>query len=139
MIVYLRVSNDNPMSEAQFKTLRFQPDYPRQFDNYDHGLRWCQDYVQWYNGEHYHSSLAGFTPEQVFTGSYHELAVQRQTAMDKAFHQHPECFANGKPRIAMPPVVVYINPVTEEVDQTPAESGVNFPTLPRAREMQFNS
>ncbi|WP_407701059.1 integrase core domain-containing protein [Thiomicrospira microaerophila] len=63
-----RVSNDNPMSEAQFKTLKYQPDYPRRFDNYDHAMRWCQDYVTWYNHEYHHSALAGFTPHQVFSG-----------------------------------------------------------------------
>lgn len=44
-----RVSNDNPMSEAQFKTMKYQPDYPRCFDSYDHAMRWCEEYVHWYN------------------------------------------------------------------------------------------
>lgn len=51
-----RVSDDNPMSKAQFKTMKYQPDYPRRSDSYDHAMRWCEDYVHWY---HY-SSLAGF-------------------------------------------------------------------------------
>jgi len=50
-----RVSNDNAMSEAQFKTLKYQPDYPRRFDDYAHAQHWCQDYVRWYNEDHHHS------------------------------------------------------------------------------------
>ena len=127
-----RVSNDNPMSEAQFKTLKYQPDYPRRFDDYDHAHRWCQDYVPWYNNEHHHSNLAGFTPQQVFTGDYRTLAAERQTLMDKAYEEHPERFIHGKPVIHLPPDVVSINPVPEDADENGAESGVNFPTLKRA-------
>ena len=134
-----RVSNDNPMSEAQFKTLKYQPDYPRRFENYDHAQRWCQDYVQWYNNDHHHSALAGFTPQQVFTGEYQHLRVERQRIMDAAFEKHPERFTKGRPCVKEPPKVVYINPIPEDADHTTRESGVNFPTLPRAREMQFNS
>ena len=127
-----RVSNDNPMSEAQFKTLKYQPDFPRRFDNYSHARKWCQDYVAWYNNQHHHSGLAGFTPEQVFTGEYKTIATIRQTALDKAYEQNPERFSKGKPMVSMPPKVVEINPVTETDDDYTAESGVNFPTLPRA-------
>jgi putative transposase len=85
-----RVSNDNPMSEAQFKTLKYQPDYPRRFDHYDHAMRWCNDYVEWYNHMHHHSSLEGFTPAQVFTGRYVDIARVRQEALNEAFAAHPE-------------------------------------------------
>lgn len=124
-----RVSNDNPMSEAQFKTLKYQPDYPRRFDDYPHAQRWCQDYVNWYNTAHHHSSLAGFTPEQVFTGEHVSLAKARQHTMDNAYTFHSERFTKGRPMIRMPPEVVYINPVPEEESESVAESGVNFPTL----------
>jgi hypothetical protein len=80
-----RVSNDNPMSEAQFKTLKYQPDYPRRFDHYDHAMRWCNDYVERYNHVHHHISLEGFTPEQVFTGRYLDIARVRQAALNEAF------------------------------------------------------
>lgn len=128
-----RVSNDNPMSEAQFKTLKYQPDYPRRFDDYDHAQRWCQDYVRWYNTAHHHSALAGFTPQQVFTGEYRVLAEARQQVMDQAYRQHPGRFAKGRSIIKMPPEAVYINPIPEDADETTAESGVNFPTLKRLR------
>ena len=61
-----RVSNDNAFSESQFKTQKYQPDYPGRFDSAAQARRWCEDYFQWYNVEHHHSGLAGFTPEQVF-------------------------------------------------------------------------
>lgn len=134
-----RVSNDNPMSEAQFKTLKYQPDYPRRFEDYDHAQRWCQDYVQWYNNDHHHTNLAGFTPEQVFSGDYQQLLAERQATMDAAFAKHPERFSRGRPCVNEPPKVVYINPIPEDADQQTIETGVNFPTLPRAKQMQLNS
>lgn len=126
-----RVSNDNAMSEAQFKTLKYQPDYPRRFDSYDHAQRWCQDYVTWYNTAHHHSSLAGYTPEQVFNGQYKAIAIVRQASLDKAYEQHPERFTKGKPEAGMPPSEVSINPILVEADTASVEKGVNFPTLPR--------
>ena len=125
-----RVSNDNAMSEAQFKTMKYQPDYPRRFEDYAHAQCWCQDYVHWYNEEHHHSALNGFTPQQVFTGKYQALAEQQQVVLDKAYRRHPERFVQGPPIVKMPPQDVYINPVMEDGEHMP-ESGVNFPTLPR--------
>jgi putative transposase len=77
-----RVSNDNPFSESQFKTQKYQPDYPGRFDNEAHARRWCEDYFIWYNDEHHHSGIAGYTPEQVFTGRYNAIAEQKQRALD---------------------------------------------------------
>lgn len=127
-----RVSNDNPMSEAQFKTMKYQPDFPRRFDNYRHARSWCHDYVDWYNQQHHHSALAGFTPDQVFTGEHLAIAKIRQAAMVRAYEQNPERFTKGRPVVAMPPEVVEINPVTAQDEDNVFESDVNFPTLPRA-------
>ena len=69
-----RVSNDNAFSEAQFKTQKYQPDYPGRFDHAAHARSWCGTYFDWYNFEHHHSGLAGYTPEQVFTGRHREVA-----------------------------------------------------------------
>ncbi|MBV1878743.1 MAG: integrase core domain-containing protein [Pseudomonadales bacterium] len=60
-----RVSNDNPFSESQFKTQKYQPDYPGRFNGLSHARNWCEDYFDWYNFEHHHSGLAGYTPEQI--------------------------------------------------------------------------
>lgn len=62
-----RVSHDNPYSESQFKTQKYPPDYPGRFKDIDHARLWIEAYTEWYNTEHHHSGLAGFTPEQVFT------------------------------------------------------------------------
>ena len=125
------MERDNAMSEAQFKTLKYQPDYPRRFADYAQAQRWCQDYVRWYNEEHHHSGLNGFTPQQAFTGEYQQLTRKRQATLDEAYQRHPKRFIQGPPVVKMPPEHVYINPVIEERKHVP-ESSVNFPTLPRA-------
>lgn len=125
-----RVSNDNPMSEAHFKTLKYQPDYPLRFEHYAHAQRWRQDYVAGYNHRHHHSAVAGFTPAQVFTSEYRNLAQQQQAVLNDAFARHPDRFRRGKPTVKLPPENVYINPIPEGTDTT-AESIVNFPTLKR--------
>ena len=126
-----RVSNDNPVSEAAFKTLKYQPCYPGRFDSTDHARRWCNDYFDWYNRRHCHSSLAGFTPEQVFTGHFRQLAKVKQQALNAAYSKHPERFVNGPPRVSMPPDTVAINPHPPlgDHDRPPP---VNFPTLAAA-------
>lgn len=127
-----RVSNDNAMSESQFKTMKYQPDYPRRFDSYAHAMGWCEEYVLWYNQAHHHSGLAGFTPHQVFSGEYLDIAKVRQQALDEMYERHPERFSQGRPSISMPPAEVCINPIPEDADQATVEKGVNFPTLQRA-------
>lgn len=128
-----RVSNDNPFSESQFKTMKYQPDYPRRFASYSHARTWIQSYVQWYNHEHHHSQLAGFTPAQVYAGEYHAIAEQKQKALSAVYQRHPERFVNGKPKVRMPDSIVYINPVTDENGIVDGDVQVNFPTLPRAK------
>lgn len=114
-----RVSNDNPYSEAQFKTLKYQPDYPGRFASTLHGRAWLQDFFAWHNDHHHHSGLALFTPADVFHGRVAEVAAVRQAALDAAHRAHPERFPNGPPRVSLPPAVVHINPiVTEAVDVT---------------------
>jgi putative transposase len=126
-----RVSNDNPFSESQFKTLKQQPDYPGRFASLEHARRWGNDYFDWYNFQHQHSGLAYFTPEQVFTGRVTAVAKTRQAALQAAYKAHPERFIHGAPKVALPPAEVWINPV--QPDEAPASIMVNFPTLPAAR------
>lgn len=129
-----RVSNDNAFSEAQFKTLKYQPDYPRRFEHYAHARQWCEDYFDWYNVHHHHSALAGFTPEQVFTERYPQLAAEQQVILNEAFECHPERFVRGCPKVKLPPGVVAINPLYREDGSIETETGVNFPTLSAAKE-----
>ena len=95
-------------------------------------MRWCNDYAEWYNHVHHHSSLEGFTPAQVFTGQYVDIARVRQGALNDAFAAHPERFSQGRPLVKLPPREVAINPIPDDAEPSVAEQGVNFPTLPRA-------
>ena len=114
-----RVSNDNPFSEAQFKTLKYQPDYPGRFASMLHSRAWLEDFFDWHNERHHHAGLALFTPADVFHGRVAEVAALRQAALDAAYHAHPERFPNGHPRALLPPDAVYINPIfTEAVEVT---------------------
>lgn len=134
-----RVSNDNPFSESQFKTQKYQPDYPGRFTNVTHARRWCEDYFHWYNTEHHHSGLAGFTPEQVFTGSYRDIAVVKQRALDARYELNPERFVKGRPILPMPPTTVAINPITATDDDEAVDDRVNFPTLTAAGKVKQES
>ncbi len=127
-----RVSNDNPFSESQFKTQKHQPDYPRRFSDVSHARCWSEDYFDWYNFNHHHSGLAGFTPAQVFTGCYQEIAKLKQQVIDERYTLNPERFVRGRPTVPMPPKSVAINPVTDIEGVTEDSDCVNFPTLAAA-------
>lgn len=128
-----RVSNDNAFSESQFKTQKYQPDYPGRFNDIAKAREWCDDYFYWYNFKHHHSGLGGFTPEQVFTGHYHEVAQQKQQVLDERFELTPERFVKGPPCVKLPPVFVAINPIAIKKDaHSPVADHVNFPTLTAA-------
>jgi putative transposase len=109
-----RVSNDNAFSEAQFKTLKYQPDFPGCFQDLEQGRAWCAEFFDWYNYHHQHSALALFTPADVFYGRVEALLAQRQAALDAAYAAHPERFVHGPPQAQRPPAVVAINPLDSE-------------------------
>ena len=116
-----RVSNDNPQAEAQFKTMKYQPDYPGCFTGPPMARSWMGDYFGWHNNDHHHAGLALFTPADVFYGRVAEVAAIRQTALDAAYTANPLRFPNGAPRVTLPPTVVVINPiVTETVELSTA-------------------
>jgi len=117
------VSDDNAFSEAQFKTLKYQPDYPERFTGREHGRAWMQQFVGWHNDEHHHSGLSLFTPADVFHARVPEVAARRQAALDAAYALHPERFPHGPPRVTLPPNEVSINPVIA-TDSGDASSGV---------------
>jgi transposase InsO family protein len=119
------VSDDNAFSESQFKTLKYQPDYPDRFASPTHGRGWCQEFFGWYNDHHHHSGLALFTPADVFYGRVEEVAAQRQVALDVAYAAHPERFPNGPPIVRRPPESVAINPLSvEDATAEPLAAGV---------------
>jgi transposase InsO family protein len=117
------VSDDNAFSESQFKTMKYQPDYPGRFDSALHGRAWLSDFFGWHNEQHHHSGLALFTPSDVFHGRVELVAATRQQALDAAYLAHPERFPHGPPRVPRPPSIVCINPL--EVGVVPITSREN--------------
>jgi putative transposase len=127
------VSDDNAFSEAQFKTLKYQPDYPGQFASLTHARAWCQEFIGWFNEQHQHSGIALYTPADVFYGRVEEVAARRQTALDEAFAAHPERFPNGPPVAKRPPEAVHINPLPVEADASNViAAGAEKKMAPRA-------
>lgn len=104
------VSNDNPFSEAQFKTLKYRPEYPDRFGSYEDALSYCRHFFPWYNTEHHHSGIAYLTPEVVHHGRAAEVLARRQQVLDRANAEHPERFVNRPPRVQALPQAAWINP-----------------------------
>ncbi len=102
--------DDNPFSEAQFKTMKYRPDYPQRFASKDHALTWARDFFPWYNQEHHHIALGLLTPAMVHWGQAPTVLAQRQATLDQAYAQHPERFVRGAPTTAPAPTTVWINP-----------------------------
>jgi putative transposase len=105
-----RVSNDNPFSEAQFKTLKYDPGFPDRFGSYEHTRSWCQSFFPWYNYEHRHSGIAYLTPAMVHYGQAEQVLRGRREILERAYVAHPERFPNGLPQPAAIPEAVWINP-----------------------------
>jgi putative transposase len=124
-----RVSNDNAFSEAQFKTLKYQPDFPGRFRDAEHARAWCAEFFDWYNHHHQHSGLALFTPADVFHDRIEELAATRQAGLDAAYAAHPERFVRGRTKVARPPELVAINPLDPEVPLVTANTLLDQPTI----------
>lgn len=115
-----RTSNDNPFSEAGFRTFKYSPTWPGRFQDEPHARAWARDLFHWYNTRHRHSSLAMLTPETVYQGRA-EAALARQHAVRfAAYQRHPERFLQGPPRPRALPAQVCINPVTSSVELVPA-------------------
>jgi putative transposase len=103
------VSDDNPFSEAQFKTMKYRPDFPERFGSIEHARNHCGDFFPWYNNEHRHSGLAMLTPYEVHHGIADERVASRARVLEAAHALHPERFPHGKPVPLLPPTEVWIN------------------------------
>jgi len=103
------VSDDNPYSEAHFKTLKYRPDYPDRFGEIEDARGFSSDFFDWYNFNHHHSGLALFTPADVHFGRVDECVVARQAVLSAAYYAHPERFPNGPPVARRPDREVWIN------------------------------
>lgn len=103
------VSNDNPFSEAQFKTLKYRPDFPEKFGSIEDSRAHCKDFFDWYNREHHHSGIGLFTPYDVHHGLAAHRFRARAAVLDAAHRAHPERFVHGHPVPAPLPTEVWIN------------------------------
>jgi len=90
-------SDDNPYSEAQFKTLKYQPDFPQRFGSLEDARAFCQDFFRWYNTEHHHSGIGLMTPEVVHYGLAKEVFQARKKVLLAAYEAHPERFVRKVP------------------------------------------
>jgi putative transposase len=104
-----RVSNDNPFSESQFKTLKTRPEFPDRFGSIQHGRAFGGTFFHWYNHEHYHSALGLLTPASVHYGTANAIIEKRQQVLAEAYAHHPERFVGRPPTVRRPPREVWIN------------------------------
>jgi len=104
------VSNDNPYSEAQFKTLKYRPEFPRRFGSLQDARAFCRSFFCWYNTVHRHSGIAFMSPDDVHHGRATQILETRSAALDAAFAAHPERFKGKRPVPQPLPEAVWINP-----------------------------
>jgi putative transposase len=103
------VSNDNPYSESQFRTLKYRPEFPDRFGCIQDSRAFCQGFFRWYNEEHRHSGLGLLTPAMVHYGQAENILRQRQEVLDVAYQLHPERFVRSAPKPPALPSEVWIN------------------------------
>jgi transposase InsO family protein len=121
------VSDDNPFSEAQFKTMKYRPDFPPRFGSLEDARTHCQAFFTWYNTIHRHSGIAYMTPHSVHYGQADAMYALRQATLDAAFSLHPNRFKGKNPRPHALPHAVWINPPAEQkiTPQQPLNYSVN--------------
>ena len=104
------VSDDNPYSEAQFKTLKYCPTFPDRFGSYQDGLGFCHPFFRYYNHEHYHSGIGLMTPYAVHYGLAPQITAARKETLLAAYARHPERFVRKVPQPPILPEAAWINP-----------------------------
>ena len=108
------VSDDNPYSESQFRTLKYHRGFPDRFGSIEDARGFCQTFFAWYNHEHHHSGLGLMTPAAVHHGQAGHILARRQSVLDAAFRAHPERFVRASPRPPSLPTAVWINKPSKE-------------------------
>ncbi|MGV1006851.1 MAG: IS3 family transposase [Candidatus Nanopelagicales bacterium] len=108
------VSNDNPFSEAQFKTLKYCPAFPGRFGSIHDARTFCAVFFEHYNHTHRHSGIGLHTPASVHYGTAAEIRVQRQSTLDAAYQANPARFGHRPPTAPKLPKVAWINEPTRE-------------------------
>ena len=112
------VSDDNPYSEAQFKTLKYRPDFPERFGSIEDARAHCQQFFHWYNATHCHSGIGFMTPESVHYGHAQAMFRQRADILNVAFLAHPNRFKGNAPQPPQLPTAAWINPPKKETPTT---------------------
>jgi putative transposase len=102
-------SNDNPYSEAQFKTMKYRPSLPERFRSMEQARAFCREFFSWYNEVHRHSGIGFMTPEAVHYGRAPELRERRAKVLAAAYAAHPERFVRKPPAPPEVPTAVWIN------------------------------
>lgn len=108
------VSNDNPYSEAAFKTLKYAPVFPDRFGSLADARAFGEDFFTYYNHEHRHSGIGLHTPASVHYGTAGEVRTQRQHTLDTAYAAHPERFGHRRPAPPKLPTAAWINQPSQE-------------------------
>ena len=106
------VSNDNPYSEAAFKTLKYRPTFPDRFGSLEDARAFCAEFFTWYNSVHRHAGIGLLTPADVHSGRAAEVTAARAVTLDAAYRAHPERFVRRPPTPPEVPTAVWINPPT---------------------------
>ncbi len=109
------VSDDNPYSEAQFKTLKYRPDFPERFGSIEDARAHCQEFFNWYNTIHRHSGIGYMTPHAVHYDEAIALNLQRAETLNAAFIAHPQRFRGIAPKPPALPTAAWINPPKKEI------------------------
>ena len=104
------VSNDNPFSESQFKTMNYRPEFPDRFGSYEDAIGFCRPFFKWCNDEHYHTGIGLLTPAMLHNGGTPHVIAAREQVLKSAYAQHPERFVRGCPKPQALPAAVWINP-----------------------------
>ncbi len=108
------VSNDNPFSEAQFKTLKYRPTFPQNFGSPEDARAFCRPFFRWYNTEHRHSGIAFMSPQDVHYGRAEQILETRTATLNCAFETYPERFKGKQPTPKPLPAAVWINPPADQ-------------------------
>ena len=108
-------SDDNPFSESQFKTLKYQPSFPERFGSQEDAVVFSRAFFKWYNEEHHHSGIGLMTPDQVHYNQIDAIYAARKEVLARAAKDHPERFVNHPPVPPAKPVAAWINlPTTHQ-------------------------
>ncbi len=131
-----RVSNDNPFSEAQFRTFKYRPAFPDRFGAIEHARSVSRDLFTWYNDAHHHSGLSYLTPADVHYGRAAATLEVRHRTRVAAYAAHPERFVQGPPRLEILPNAVWINPPAKSTVQDAPGSTIVTPGDPQHGEIR---